>query len=243
MASPLRSAEFRRFPRKRCIFGNRLGNRLKNLKYLHGALSAAPRVPAGTFLQQESRATAAEPVYHGAMPRPRNNDPATDVPEFAVDRETMTRFFAPPIVKSTFHDLVGRGLIVPVKGLRGYYRLNASLERLGLRAVAELPGKDGREREMRLACLALWLAAPDVALKPSILLEDDDLTPEEKSHAVVLALHFLRGMREAGLDEPGAAAAGQVEAGLREKRKAFVEGAIDAFCLKDRPGFSAKEPA
>ena len=60
-------------------------------------------------------------------------------PDYAVDRETLTKFFHPPIGRSTFHDLVNRGKIIPVKGIRGYYLLNESLRRMGLREVAALP--------------------------------------------------------------------------------------------------------
>jgi hypothetical protein len=41
--------------------------------------------------------------------------------------------------KSTFFDLVKRGKIAKVRGLRGYYRLNESLRRLGLPAVQQIP--------------------------------------------------------------------------------------------------------
>ena len=59
-------------------------------------------------------------------------------PDFAVRSEVIRRFFHPPIGKSTFYDLVKRGRIAQVHGLRGYYRLNESLRRLGLPAVDQL---------------------------------------------------------------------------------------------------------
>jgi hypothetical protein len=40
---------------------------------------------------------------------------------------------------STFHDRVKEGLIVPIKHMRGFYRLNDSLRRLVLREVPGLP--------------------------------------------------------------------------------------------------------
>ena len=59
-------------------------------------------------------------------------------PEFAVRREVIQAFFFPPIAKSTFYDLVRRGKIASVHGVRGYYRLNESLRRLGMSAVDRL---------------------------------------------------------------------------------------------------------
>ena len=37
------------------------------------------------------------------------------------------------MARSTFHDFVNKGKIIPMKGIRGFYLLNASLSRLGLR--------------------------------------------------------------------------------------------------------------
>jgi hypothetical protein len=62
--------------------------------------------------------------------------------DFAVRREIITSLFAPPIGKSTFFDLVKRGKIAKVGGLRGYYRLNESLRRLGLPAVLQISSVD-----------------------------------------------------------------------------------------------------
>jgi hypothetical protein len=58
-------------------------------------------------------------------------------PDFAVRREVIEGYFEPKIGRSTFFDLVESGKIVRVKGLRGYYRLNESLRRLGLPVVQE----------------------------------------------------------------------------------------------------------
>jgi len=65
--------------------------------------------------------------------------PQSDCPEFAVRYETISRYFDPPLARSTFHDLVNKGKILPMKHLHGFYLLNASLRRLGLREVASLP--------------------------------------------------------------------------------------------------------
>lgn len=71
---------------------------------------------------------------------PVRNEP-TGYPEYAVRKETICDFFSPPMPSSTFHDRVTAGIIVPIKGIRGFYKLNDSLRRLGLREVAELPNK------------------------------------------------------------------------------------------------------
>ena len=72
--------------------------------------------------------------------------------------------FFPPIVKPTFYDLVNRGKIAEVHGLRGYYRLNESLSRLGLAAVDQIPGGKGTSsvlNDRALADLALSDCMPD----------------------------------------------------------------------------------
>ncbi|TAE91736.1 MAG: hypothetical protein EAZ81_05145, partial [Verrucomicrobia bacterium] len=55
--------------------------------------------------------------------------------------EVIGRFFSPPLASSTFHNFVNKGKIVPMKGIRGFYLLNDSLRRLGLREVPNLPGE------------------------------------------------------------------------------------------------------
>ena len=64
---------------------------------------------------------------------------STGYPEYAVRAEVIRRFFSPPLASSTFHDLVNKGMITPMKGIRGFYLLNDSLRRLGLREVPKLP--------------------------------------------------------------------------------------------------------
>ena len=64
---------------------------------------------------------------------------STGYPEYAVKAEVIGRFFSPPLASSTFHDFVNKGKITPMKGIRGFYLLNDSLRRLGLREVPKLP--------------------------------------------------------------------------------------------------------
>jgi hypothetical protein len=65
----------------------------------------------------------------------------TGCPEFAVRADVIGRYFSPSLASSTFHDFVNKGKIVPLKGIRGFYKLNDSLRRLGLREVASLPSE------------------------------------------------------------------------------------------------------
>ena len=91
--------------------------------------------------------------------------------DFGVRREVIQNFFEPPIGKSTFFDLVNRGKIAEVKELRGYYRLNESLRRLGLPQVDELPRAAAGGLDKRvLADIALDLCMPDELPVPSELL-------------------------------------------------------------------------
>ena len=92
--------------------------------------------------------------------------------EFAVRREVLERLFDPPIGRSTFFDLVDRGKIAKIRGLRGYYRLNESLRRLGMPEVEKLPGNggdDGPLNDRVLADFALSLCIPELP-EPSELL-------------------------------------------------------------------------
>lgn len=116
--------------------------------------------------------------------------------DFAVDQDTLMRFFGPPIGKSTFYNLVRRGVIVKLKEVQGYYLLNESLVRLGLPHVSELPATpDAAQRERELLEFAMRMAAPDVVDTPRwILRKGEKLTAHEKSHMVLLAMHHGRKM-------------------------------------------------
>ncbi len=110
----------------------------------------------------------------------------TGCPEFAVRRETLGGFFDPPLPRSTFHDLVNKGKICPVKGLRGYYRLNDSLRRLGLREVSSLPGSGERSQEDILR-LAFTIIDPVAFPAPSWMLMVEELDLKTVDHARLLA--------------------------------------------------------
>lgn len=134
-----------------------------------------------------------------------------------MDRETITRFFQPPIGKSTFHDLVAKGRILPVKGLRGFYRLNESLARLGLRPVAELP-KEFRRSGEDLARWAFSMLDSQLFPEPSWLLFSDPTEIEEQAAMLMASVHrpYLHGLESI------------------EEKLAYVAGAIDAQCMLDR---------
>ena len=135
--------------------------------------------------------------------------------DFAVRREVLEKFFEPPIGKSTFHDLVARGKIAELEELRGFYRLNESLHRLGLPQVEEIPrGSTGALDKLALADIALHLCMPDELPAPSAVLEHA-LTADEVLEVVSLqraysqqlsAIHipaerlkFAQGVRDAAV--------------------------------------------
>ena len=114
--------------------------------------------------------------------------PPTDFPEFAVKRERISSFFDPPLARSTFHDLVNQGKIIPLKGVRGLYLLNDSLRRLGLREVPCLP-KDPAQRSME-DILRLGFTMIDELLfpLPSWVMMGEDLDSKEVDHARRVAI-------------------------------------------------------
>jgi len=133
--------------------------------------------------------------------------------DFAVRREVLDKFFEPPISKSAFYDLVKRGKIAELKELRGFYRLNESLRRLGLPPVDQLPRAPAGGLDKRvLADIALDLCTPDEQPIPSELL-DQALTGDE-----VLEVVRLKGAYRQELSTLHS----------REERLAFAQGVKDA---------------
>ena len=144
-------------------------------------------------------------------------DTPAGYPEFAVRRETISRFFHPPLPTSTFHDMVNRGKIIPVKGLRGFYRLNESLRRMGLREVPAIPSSGRSTGD--IIRLALTSIDPAVFPAPAWLLEVEEIDPREADHARLIAdLH-----RDA------------IEAlETAEEKMAYAAGVLDAQHLIDQ---------
>jgi len=104
-------------------------------------------------------------------------------PEFVVRRESIARFFDPPLAASSFHDLVNRGKIIPMKGMRGYYLLNESLRRMGLPKVLEIPSAVEKRSLEDIARLAFTLIDPRLFPAPSWLLTEEAIRLVEADHA------------------------------------------------------------
>src|ERR1035437_9473543 len=120
------------------------------------------------------------------MTKPSSKAPPTGYPEFAVRRESFDRYFDKPLPRSTFHDLVGKGVVVPLKGLKGFYTLNDALRRLGLREVPSLPDVSRRSGE-ELVRLAFTLIDPDIFPVPSWLGREDPLDAQDVDVALLIA--------------------------------------------------------
>lgn len=88
----------------------------------------------------------------------------------------ILNYFNPPPGRSTFYDWRSKGLIVPAstsKELKGYYKLNASLKRLGLpiqdvKAWREAHVRiKGNERQRSLVFTALAILVEELMLCPA----------------------------------------------------------------------------
>ena len=108
-------------------------------------------------------------------------------PEFAVRREGFDQFFDKPMPRSTFHDMVNRGIIIPMKGLKGFYKLNESLCRMGLKPVQALP-EAAKERTMEeMVRMSFSLIDPLVFPAPSWLLSVSCISECDAHHAALIA--------------------------------------------------------
>lgn len=128
--------------------------------------------------------------------------PATDFPEFVVTRESFNRYFEKPLPTSTFHDLVNSGKITPFQHLRGHYLLNASLRRLGLKEVRELPQPPPTPSLEDIVRLAFSLIDHELFPEPSWIMYADGIEVKDVDHALRLAdLHRneVQSFDEAGL--------------------------------------------
>ena len=77
---------------------------------------------------------------------------------------------------------MNKGKIVPMKGLRGFYLLNDSLRRLGLREVPALPECKKRSVEDILR-LAFTLIDPDIFPAPPWTIFNEAIDAEVMDHA------------------------------------------------------------
>jgi hypothetical protein len=126
-------------------------------------------------------------LHAAAMASQSSKSSPTGNPEYAVRRETISRYFEPPLPRSTFHDFVNKGIIIPMKGLRGFYLLNASLSRLGLREVPKLPAAPAKRSLEDIVRLAFSLIDPLLFPPPTWLLTAEELDLKDVEHARLLA--------------------------------------------------------
>ena len=150
----------------------------------------------------------------------------TGFPEYAVRRETVSSYFHPPLPSSTFHDLVNKGKILPVKGLRGFYRLNESLKRLGLREVPQPPSEKSSRSIEDIVRLAFTTIDPEVFPPASWMLLENELESRDKEHARLVAdLH-----RDALQSLPSF-----------EEKAAYAVGVLDAQAVMEAEGYSQED--
>ncbi len=121
------------------------------------------------------------------MSKSTSKSAPTGYPEFAVRRGGFNPYFDKPLPRSTFHDMVGKGIIVPLKGLKGFYKLNDSLRRLGLREVPSLPSPLPKRSAEDIARLALTMIDPVAFPAPSWLGDVEALDPLDVDHALLIA--------------------------------------------------------
>lgn len=150
----------------------------------------------------------------------------TGYSDFAVRAEVIGGFFSPPLASSTFHDLVNKGKIVPMKGIRGFYKLNESLSRLGLREVKEPPKPPASRSLEDIVRLAFTLIDRNIFPEPSWLLFEEALPIRDADHAVQLAARYRS--RVEALEHV-------------ELKLAYFQGVLDGAAKMEREGDSRTE--
>ena len=140
--------------------------------------------------------------------------------EFAVRAEVISRYFSPPLASSTFYDLVKKGKIVRFKGLRGFFKLNESLRRLGLQEETELPewkaSAHSTEDIIRLAFNAM---DSQLFPGPTWLLDAETLDERDFSHASMIFQRYVAAVEALQSD--------------REKI-GYFQGVLDAAYLQEK---------
>ena len=139
------------------------------------------------------------------------NEP-TGYPEFGVRKDDICAFFSPPMPSSTFHDRVNDGIIVPIKGMRGFYKLNDSLRRLGLREIPAIPQKVASRTTEDIIRMVFHTIDPDVFPPPSWLLDVEAIAGCDADHATLLMERYTHAV--AALDSAG-------------EKHAFLQGILD----------------
>ena len=130
--------------------------------------------------------------------------------------EGFSCYFDNPLPRSTFHDLVGKGIVIPLKGLKGFYKLNESLRRMGLREVPKLPVPLPSRTTEDILRLAFHAIDPDVFPEPSWLLAAEAIDGRDADHAALLVEKHNAAVMELPSD--------------REKH-AYLQGALDAAAM------------
>ena len=146
---------------------------------------------------------------------------AFDYPEFVVSREAFDRYFEKPMPTSTFHDLVHKGKIIPFKHMRGRFLLNASLRRLGLREVSELPRPPSELSLEDIVRLAFSMIDSDLFPRPRWMQNITSIPVKDLEHAHRL-ISILRGRVEKQ-ESPQA-------------KLAYLESVLDWASIMDRSG-------
>ena len=173
--------------------------------------------PAGAEKDQEiSRAKLVSFDDSSRVKSSTSKAPPTGYPEFAVRREGFSCYFDNPLPRSTFHDLVGKGIVIPLKGLKGFYKLNESLRRMGLREVPKLPVPLPSRTTEDILRLAFHAIDPDVFPEPSWLLAAEAIDGRDADHAALLVEKHNAAVMELPSD--------------REKH-AYLQGALDAAAM------------
>ncbi|MCP5538364.1 MAG: hypothetical protein H7A51_19290 [Akkermansiaceae bacterium] len=110
---------------------------------------------------------------------PKRKSNAYDGPDFVVTREFFDRYFEKPMPASTFHDLVGKGRIIPWRCMRGRYMLNASLHSMKLPTVKKLPHAETRHSLEDITRLAFTFIDERIFPAPPWLLAVEVVCAEE----------------------------------------------------------------
>jgi hypothetical protein len=121
------------------------------------------------------------------MSRKSKGETGSSLPEIVVRREGFDSFFDPPLATSSFHDLVNKGKIISMNGMRGFYLLNESLRRMGLPEVSALPSAVRKRSLEDLTRLAFTLIDPLLFPAPSWLLTEEKIALVDAEHARRLA--------------------------------------------------------
>ena len=153
------------------------------------------------------------------MSKPTSKRPASNFPEWVVCRDGISAFFDPPLPSSTFYDLVEKGPIVPMKGIRGRYLLNESLRRMGLREVSAITKSNPKLSIEQVIRFAFCLIDSDVFPEPSWMLEDEAIEMALFDHArVIVEQHAEKVM----------------ELVLPNLKLAYLQGVLDAKHLEEK---------